>query len=710
MTDPRTLARVDKRDLAARRRTAAWADETSDVRRFRGVYVAALVAAVAFAIGLWFAVEPAKERAPGPVSRPHARAGLQCASCHEGEQPQQRCGQCHEGHASARPGHTRLRASGQMGCTTCHAVHREMQGVTFEPDGTVVRWGTHGWNDVEAPVAFEGDATVPVVAVGVCEGCHDAHDPGDPIARCLMAEHASLGPERPSLCFDEHRTITATTYGLEGSARQRLAWWDAARAVVEKHPKPPPAPSAPAPSPWPWLAGALALGLVVGGVTRWVRNARKRRPATAASMIKLEPPKVRRLPVIDTSTCIGCSACVDVCPYDVFEIKKYVAEVVRPDDCCGLTLCEQQCPNGSLIVTDGDPVRDQPAVDGHLQALGVPGLFLAGDLTGMPLIRNAINQGAAAVQGASRWLQSQPGGRTEVDLVIVGSGPAGLSAALEAKSRGLRFVVFEQGSVAESIRSFPRGKLVFDQPLGVPLVGDLWLAESTKEELLSKWLRIVREHALPIEEATRVTSIERRNGTFVVGAQHDNGPRQVTAGAVVLAIGKRGTPRKLPTPIPTSWLDRVHYAMADARSFAGRSVLVVGLGDVAMETAIALCRQPDTTVQIAYRGDGFRRGKSRNVREIERLVRAGRLQLHWSTEVEAFSERGVTLRSAEGSVACAADAVFVMIGSIVPWAFLSAVGVQRGGAAPPNQTQLAPAPATNAHYTQTPAGALERRS
>jgi thioredoxin reductase len=359
---------------------------------------------------------------------------------------------------------------------------------------------------------------------------------------------------------------------------------------------------------------------------------------------------------------------------------------VRPDDCCGLTLCEQRCPNGSLVITDGDPIEDRPRVDEALQSLDTPGLYVAGDLTGLPLIRNAINQGARAARAAAASLRAEParsaGDPPELlDLVVVGSGPAGLAASLAAAEAGLRTVTLEQGSVAESIRSFPRGKLVFDQPLGLPLEGDLWLQESTKEELLGQWRRIIRARRLPIEEGARVTAVRPMPGApgprFEVLAETGAGPRRFFARRVILALGRRGTPRKLDAPIPDSCSSRVHYSMADARSFAGRRVLVVGLGDVAMEAAIALARQPDTTVTVSYRGHEFRRGKGRNIEQVQRLAAAGRIDLRLGTEVERVDPETIVLRGAECRAALAWDAMLVMIGSLAPWGFLEAAGVAR---------------------------------
>ncbi len=394
-----------------------------------------------------------------------------------------------------------------------------------------------------------------------------------------------------------------------------------------------------------------------------------------------------RLPQIDTTSCLGCYACVDACPYDVLEVERYVAVVARPDACCGLTLCEQRCPNGSLRITDGEPIGDRPRLDDDLQSLDVPGLYLAGDVTGLPLIKNAILQGARAAERIAASLRDRAPDRAPdrargegaLDLVIVGAGPAGISAALRAGELGLSFVVIEQGSVAQSIRSFPRGKLVFDQPLELPVAGKLWLRESTKEELLSHWLRIVRQARLPVREDTRVTAIAREADLFRVTIEPREGgaPETLAARRVLLAIGQRGSPRRLGVPLAPDVEARVHYHLSDARSFEGKRVIVVGLGDVAMEAAVALSRQPSTAVTVVHRGEAFARGKARNIAEVKRLADTGRVGLRLGTEIAAITADRVTLRARDGAEASLGwDAVRVMIGSIPPWDVLRAAGVR----------------------------------
>jgi len=678
-----------KPGAVGRRRTAPRAEETSDTRRFRGVLVASVAAALAVLGAVVATFDPSTARSPGPLSRPHVEADLRCGTCHVDDAPVvAQCVGCHEPHPSVRPGHARLAQTGALRCIDCHAVHEDFGGAAFSPEGEVWRYGpgveTRVTDLTSAPEPAQ-EQRVPIVPLVRCARCHHPEAPEDPIQRCVLAEEGELGLERPTVCFDEHRAFASETFSRGVGVYERTRLWAAAREVaaaapVVSAPEPPDRPA------WWWLLFALGAGLVawisarIG--TRSMARIRRRRTSSVAASI--EPPKIERLPQINTATCIGCHACVDACPYDVLEIRSFVAHVVRPKDCCGLTLCEQRCPNGSLMVSDGEPIEDRPRVDGDLQSLDTPGIYVAGDLTGLPLIRNAINQGARALRAAAQSLRAQGAGGDPqtLDVVIVGSGPAGLSASLAAAEAGMRYVTLEQGSVAESIRSFPRGKLVFDQPLDLPLEGDLWLRESTKEELLVQWRRIIRARRLVIEEHTRVTAVRPLAGAapgFEIHARGAGGERQWRSRRVVLALGRRGTPRKLAAVIPDSVVSQVHYSMADARSFAACRVMVVGLGDVAMEAAIALARQPGTTVTVSYRGDGFRRGKGRNIEQVKRLVAAGRIDLRLSTEVEALEAGSLTLRTSEGAaLAVPWDAMFVMIGSKAPWAFLEAAGVKRG--------------------------------
>ncbi|MCH9683941.1 MAG: NAD(P)-binding domain-containing protein, partial [Deltaproteobacteria bacterium] len=619
-----------------RRRIAPRAETTSDVRRFRGVLLASVVAAIAVLGLAVVTVDPVAMRTPGPLSRPHRAAGLTCASCHVDDTPAvDQCVGCHGPHPSTRPGHRRLAESGVLSCTGCHAVHADFGGAAFGPNGEVWRYGPGSDVLVEGlrvTPEVSAEARVPIIAVEHCSRCHRVGVGDDPIARCVLGDQQTLGASRPTVCFDEHQVFEGDGFSRGEDVYERSRLWAGAREVAAREPTVAVVPDPEHPAWW-WLAIAAAAAMVAWLLVRGLGRLRRPRPVAAA--VAIAPPEVRRLPQVNTATCIGCHACVDACPYDVLEVRSFVAHVVRPDDCCGLTLCEQRCPNGSLVVTDGEPIEDRPRVDADLQSLDTPGIYVAGDLTGLPLIRNAINQGARAARAAAASVRAEgPGPAQLLDAVIVGSGPAGLSASLAAMEAGLRVLTLEQGSVAESIRSFPRGKLVFDQPLGLPLEGDLWLREATKEELLAQWRRIIRARRLPIVEGARVTAVRAIGGpqpSFEVRAQTAQGEQQWGARRVILALGRRGTPRKLAVAIPEDLASRVHYSLADARSMAGLRVLIVGLGDVAMEAGIALARQPGTTVTMSYRGDDFRRGKSRNVEQVRRLAAAGRIDLRLGT-------------------------------------------------------------------------------
>jgi thioredoxin reductase/NAD-dependent dihydropyrimidine dehydrogenase PreA subunit len=697
LDDPR--ARAAQPRPRARGRAATRAEPTSDVTRFRGVVAASVAGAgAAFLAAILVPPPGGGLGAPGPLSRPHLQAKLTCEACHGAPfvapPPATVCSGCHGQHGSLRKGHAAALASGALTCVGCHPIHRSDQGVAFAPDAAPVRFAPGAEASLsEVSLRSPRPATVAIPTAASCARCHALGSPADPIARCLLGGQEALGNARPVVCFDEHQPALpsddARGRGRAGPAggvcagqhtQDRSVAWEGAREAAAIMPVV--RGGGLSGVPWIWtLAGLGAAAVAFVGVRGRDRLVARRRAAAAPPVeANVKPPQRVRLPQIDTSTCLGCYACVDACPYDVLEIERYVAVVARPEACCGLTLCEQRCPNGSLRITDGEPIGDRPRLGDDLESLDVPGLYLAGDVTGLPLIKNAIHQGARVVERVAASFGGEARGGDALDLLVVGAGPAGISAALRAGELGLSFEVIEQGNVAQSIRSFPRGKLVFDQPLELPVTGKLWLRESTKEELLSHWLRIVRQNRLPIREETRVTGIARdaARGLFQVTLEPRDGGEAVvrTARRVLLAIGQRGSPRRLPFELAAEVESRVHYHLADAKSFEGKRVVVVGLGDVAMEAAIALSRQPSTAVTVVHRADGFTRGKGRNIAEVKRLAETGRIGLRLGSEIAGITAEQLTVRGKKGEAVLGYDAVLVMIGSIPPWEALRAAGVR----------------------------------
>jgi thioredoxin reductase len=629
---------------------------TSDLQHPRRVLVAALAAATAVLLVVLL-TPSARLAAPGPLSARHTRAGVKCAACH-GDRPgaavaSAACTACHGDHPSTRTAH-QVRAL-QLTCADCHAGHGAPESVD---------------------VAAGAVARVPLSA---CARCHDLARASDP-ARACVGTGAWVGL---SVCFDEHQRPGSPLPPRGVCAREhsaaRFVAWEQARlpgaAAAAIRPR-----GSALQTAWIWLgtggAGGAAAALVfLGGA---LARRKRRQPVPPVAPV---PHSRVRLPRIDATTCLGCQACVDACPFDALAVDRHVAVLARPDACCGAAACEQACPNGSLRVVEGDePVADRPAVDARLESLDRPGLFVAGDLTGIPLIRSAIGQGAAVADRIAETLlpQSEQSGGERVDLVVVGSGPAGLSAALRARARGLSCVVLEQSDLAASIRAFPRGKIVHDAPIELPVEGPLWFRESTREELVAHWTRIVRAHRIDVRVQHRVTGVDAEAGGFRVTSQTPAGMQVLHAARVLLATGRRGTPRELDAEIAPAARARgfVLSALSDARSWAGKQVLVVGLGDSAMEAIVALARQHGTVVTVAYRGQTFSRGRARNIDAVRRLADAGRIRLLLGTKVSRVDVGAATLQGPGGVERLPVDAVLALVGGEPSRALLAAAGVR----------------------------------
>jgi len=380
-------------------------------------------------------------------------------------------------------------------------------------------------------------------------------------------------------------------------------------------------------------------------------------------------------PVIDPAGCILTGSCIDICPEgDVFGLIDGRVKVISPARCIGHGLCERSCPMDAIQLVFGTEKRgiDLPRIQGNFET-NVPGLYIVGELGGMGLIGNAFEQGRQCIEGIMRELRgdSRGPGDPELDLLIVGCGPAGLSASLSAKEAGLRFVTVEREDVGGTVRHYPRKKLVLTRPVKVPGYGKLNFREVSKEQLIETWEEIVASAGLEVATGETVTGVRRRTDSgFVVTTS----AREIETRRIVLAIGRRGIPRKL--GVPGEELPKVAYTLREPESFSGDRIVVVGGGDSAVEAALALTEQPGNEVRISYRGDGFRRVKPKNHERVEAALAAGSLEILWSTNLVRVEPDAVVIRNGGDEVTLPNDYAFVFAGGELPTKFLRDCGIE----------------------------------
>jgi thioredoxin reductase/pSer/pThr/pTyr-binding forkhead associated (FHA) protein len=629
------------------------------------------------------------------------------------------CADCHTG---AR-GEERFRTSPRDACAKCH-------GVTAALGSTEGRQAN-------------------------CGTCHQQHGQSEDLAKVLT--EASTSKQRLTTYLASLDTETGE--GSRLATEATFAGTGSAEAIRQNNSALSPGSMSRA-GGVPWYAwAALIASLPVAAVVVMAFGTVRRRSAlkTASAEVKtpVAPPTTGSIdlekaraegpeyphPVIDPVLCIGCHACVEACPHDVLAIVNGIASPIALDQCMEDTSCQVECPTNpkACIVINTNkriPARKVPSRNQRLQT-NADGIYMIGDVSGVPLIKNAINEGGQVIDYVIEEFRGEGvNPNAEYDVAIIGIGPAGLSAAVIAKQRGLRYVAIEQDRVVSTIDAYPAGKYVFFKPDTVEAKGGIPLPGpgEQKELILQSWLDTMKATGVQIREEESCTGIKREDGIFEVITERGKTKQENSykTRKVILAIGNRGTPMTLKvdgenikfrssdepviarhcprcgaarqknalacvscgTPLPAKAPPedpKVKYKLSDPAEFVGKRCIIVGAGNSAIEAAVDLCgfkregdemrftRDNDVTLVVRsdFKGD-LKLGNKMNVYD---CIDAGKIKIFFRTEIKEIQEHEVVLmdvRTKEEKARIPNDYVFAMIGGEKPTKFLEGLGIKIG--------------------------------
>ena len=375
-------------------------------------------------------------------------------------------------------------------------------------------------------------------------------------------------------------------------------------------------------------------------------------------------------PHIDLNTCIGSGACITACPEkDILGIVDGVATVINTANCIGHGACFHACPVEAISLRIGTETRgiDLPHVNQTFET-NHKGIYIAGELGGMGLIKNSVEQGQQAIENMAK--SKRPKKEHITDVIIIGAGPAGISATLAAKKLGLTSVTLEQDSLGGTVYTFPRAKIVMTSPMDLPLYGKAKLYNTSKDELLTLWKKVIAEHDIKISEHIKVDQIiPTEHDTFKVTT---NTGEEYIGNNILLAIGRRGTPRKLNVPGEES--QKVAYRLLEPEQIQNKKVLVVGGGDSAIETVLLLKDENEAT--LSYRKDQFSRLKPKNKENINQAIEDGSVKVLFNSNVISINDKHVLLKIDDDTTQIDNDLVYIFAGGELPTAFLQKAGVE----------------------------------
>jgi thioredoxin reductase/ferredoxin len=429
-----------------------------------------------------------------------------------------------------------------------------------------------------------------------------------------------------------------------------------------------------------WLIAGIVLGFFF--FRHWRAHKRAVGEARAAAdrgALFSEGPKAQH-PKIALDACIGCGGCVTVCPEgDVLALIDGKATIVNGHKCIGHGLCAEACPVGAITMVMAKPSAgaDMPVINEEYET-NVGNLFIAGELGGLALIKNAVNQGRDIIDVIARRAAASAGGNGHnghgvLDVVIVGAGPAGISASLRAAEHGLKAITLEREEVGGTVSKYPREKLVMTSPVEFPLYGKFHKTTLSKEELLKFWEKVIGRTDLNIHTGEAVDTVKKEgDGLFHVKTAH----AEYQSRAAVLALGRAGTPRKL--GVKGEELPHVLYRLIEADHYKNMNILVVGGGDSAIEAAMGLALQDGNRVTISYRKGEFGRLKDRNTKRIEEQIRLGKIEVLFNSMPSEFRVGSVVIDCGGQIRELPNDYVWIFAGGTPPSDFLKAAGIAFG--------------------------------